>query len=129
MQSPDFERNTAAELLDMCRTIHPQRAGETFIRLKAALEARGFVVKVSKFGWATATLSESEQDRTLRATARWSVGRSPLAWVEPARNDDRLVGVGTISVDIATLQMTGRLLGWILGLPLIRPIHPSRRAW
>jgi len=96
------------------------------MRLKAALEARGFVIEVSKFGWATATLSESEQRRTLRATAWWSVGRGPLAWVEPARNDFRLVGVGTISVDIATVAITGVRLGWILGVPLLRTVELDR---
>jgi len=71
MLPPDFTHHTAAELLDFLHTIHPQRAGETFIRLRAALEARGFVIEVSEFGWATATLTEREQRRTLRATARW----------------------------------------------------------
>jgi len=126
MQPADFAHCTVAELLDRLHTIHPQRAGETFMELKAALEVRGFVIEVSKFGWATATLSESEQRRTLHATARWSVGRGPLVWVEPARNDYRLVGVGTISVDVATVAIAGRRLGWILGLPLLRTIELDR---
>lgn len=126
MQPVDFAQHTAAELLEILRTIHPQRAGENFIRLKSALEARGYLIEVSKFGWATATLSESEQRRTLRVAVCWSAGRSPVAWVEPARNDYRLVGVGTICVDVATVQITGRRLGWILGLPLARTVELDR---
>jgi hypothetical protein len=46
MDPIDFEQHTAAELLDILHTVHPQRAGENFIRLKTALEARGFLIKV-----------------------------------------------------------------------------------
>jgi rhomboid protease GluP len=49
-----------------------------------------------------------------------------VAWVEPARNDYRLVGLGSICVDIATVQITGRRLGWILGLPITRTIELDR---
>lgn len=74
MDEVDYTRHTAVELLEILRSIHPQRAGANFARLKAAPEARGYVIAVSQLGWATATLSESAQRQTLRGPARWSTG-------------------------------------------------------
>lgn len=126
MDTLDYSQHSAAELLEILDTIHPKRAGANFASLRDALEARGYVVKVSEFGWATATLSERAQHQCLHLPVRWSAGRSPVSWVEPARNDYRLVGSGTISVDPAIVQITGRRLGWILGLPLARTIELDR---
>lgn len=126
MEEIDVVNRTAAELLEMLRNINPQRAGDNFIRLKEALEGHGYVIDVSKFGWATATLSESAQKQTVRASIRWSAARSPIAWFAPSWNDYRFVGTGTITIDVATIQISGRRVGWILGLPIQRTIELDR---
>jgi hypothetical protein len=126
MNEVDFSTYTEAELLESLRNIHPRRSGENFTRLKAALEGRGYVVNITDFGWGTATLSPGAPSRSLHAAIRFGPGRGPVAWVEPARNDYRLVGTGTISLDNATVHITGRRLVWILGLPLTRTIELDR---
>ena len=126
MDEVDYSRKTAAELLEILRRIHPHRHRENFANLKATLEARGYVVTVTNFGWPVAAAGPDMAHRSLQVPIRFSTGRGPVAWMEPARNDYRLVGAGTVTVDPATVAITGRRLGWILGLPLTRRMELDR---
>ena len=111
----DYGRYTEAELLEVLRRIDPRRSGQNFHRLTAALEGRGYIVTVTEYGSARAVLREDAPRRSLDATVRFGAGGGPLTWMEPSRNDFRLVGSGCVQVDNATVQITGRRLGLLAG--------------
>jgi len=125
---PDYSAYTEAELLDIVSRIDPRRAGDNFLRLKTALEARGYAVEVHEFGAVTVSLSPTAFRRSLDVQTRFGFGQSrgPIGWMEPSRNDFRLVGTGRVRVDNATLQLTGRRLSLLFGVPLMTHVSLDR---
>ncbi|MEJ0038928.1 MAG: rhomboid family intramembrane serine protease [Gammaproteobacteria bacterium] len=114
----DYAKYTEAELLQVLRSINVFRSGSNFQRLKAALEARGYMVTTTELGFAVAKLRGDAPRISLDASVRFSSTRGALAWMEPSRNDFRLVGVGRIQVDNATVRVSGHRFGILFG-PLL----------
>ena len=74
-------------------------------------------MRIAETGWAMATPREGALPPFLELQMSLSPGRGVLAWLEPARNDFRLVGAGRIRVGDGVVRITGRRLVPLLGLP------------
>jgi rhomboid protease GluP len=111
----DYGGYTEADLLDIARRIDPRRAGANFQGLKVALEAKGYAIAVNEFGQVAVSWSSSSPSRFLDVPTRFGQSRGPLSWMEPSRNDFRLVGAGKVRVDNATVEVSGKALNFFLG--------------
>jgi len=124
--SVDYSRYTEAELLEIASNIDPRRAGHNFLRLKSQLEARGYLVTVPDHGPVELALTANASRPLLNAPIRFGERIGLLAWMEPARNDFGFVGSGNIRVGQATVEVEGRRLMFLLGLPLVQNVTLDR---
>ncbi|HEV7715790.1 MAG TPA: rhomboid family intramembrane serine protease [Steroidobacteraceae bacterium] len=118
-EAVDYGKCTEAELLEIARHIDPVRSGEKFAALTAALEGRGYEVTLTESSGVRVALRADVPRRSFDAPVRFGEERGPLSWLEPSRNDLRLVGVGRIEVGNATARITGRRLT-LLGGPFFK---------
>jgi membrane associated rhomboid family serine protease len=114
----DYSGCTEAELLSIFTSIDARRAGADFARLRAALEAHGYVVTVPASGRAELALADATPRRGLCVSIRFGPRAGPLGWLEPARNDFRFVGKGSLQVDQATVEIAGWRLTPLATIPL-----------
>lgn len=119
----DYSKLTAEQLFDVVRNIDAVRYPANFANLKAALEARGYVVTEDGGRAVVArdpTAPPATEAPVLDVAARFSPGRGPLAWIEPVRNDYHLIGTGHVLVGSHYVRVRGRRLQLALGLPVER---------
>jgi rhomboid protease GluP len=106
------------ELLDVLRNIDAARFPLNYANLKVALTARGFAVAQAE----GAPTRVSVEDPALteggihRVEARFSPGRGLLAWLDPPRNDYRLVGAGLVFIGTHVVRVRARRLAFVIGL-------------
>jgi membrane associated rhomboid family serine protease len=122
----DFGKYTEADLLEIASHIDVNGAGENFGRLKTALEAKGYVVQANARGQAIVSLSEGARQQTLDASVFFGGSAGVLSWMQPSRNNFRLVGKGRIVVGSATVHIWGKVMNFILGLPISTQIMLDR---
>ena len=106
----DYSKYTQAELLEIARHMDPVRGRENFAALTAELEARGYEVTLTVSSGVRVALRADTPRRSFNAAVRFGEERGPLSWLEPSRNDLRLVGAGRVEVGNATVRITGRRL-------------------
>ena len=121
----DFSNRTDAQLLEGLRQIDATRYPINAARLQAALEARGYTVRRTEFGFQSAH-RPGDPPPLSSVPVRLSLGLGPLGWLEQARNDFQLVGAGEIFSDHASIHVTGRRFGVILGLPFKSHVELDR---
>ena len=107
-ETAGYANCTDAELIEIARHIDPVRGKEKFEALKAVLEARDYEVTLTVMGGVRVALRADSPRRPFTADVRFGEERGPLSWLEPSRNDLRLVGSGHIEVGSATVDITGR---------------------
>jgi rhomboid protease GluP len=128
----NYAKYSVAELLDILGHIDARRHPLNFDNLKAELAAHGYTVTETTSGaWrpvsSTERAAKSEPTQSaFECPARLSPARGLISWLEPARNDFRLVGCGAVSIDQSTVVVSGRRFGLALGLPLKRKVELRR---
>jgi rhomboid protease GluP len=123
----DYSRYTEEQLFRVLGRIDAEKYPLNFANLKAELAARQIPIDPSADP--TDALMAAERLAYLRAPPvkpEIRIAFAPqagfLTWLGPSRNDFRLVGSGSISIDNSIVTVRGRRFGFILGLPLRRRV-------
>jgi len=116
----DYSQSTLDQLLDAVQRIDRERYPINYARLRAALETHGHRVSDGPEPlFVSAVHLESEQAPPVFTTSiRLSLGRGILSWVEPPRNDFRLIGRGEIHVGSLLVKLIARRYAFVLGVAL-----------